>query len=352
MTERTLQQILDEYYSLGIKEQIDWEKFYLYSIITHSTAIEGSTVTEVEAQLLFDEGITSSKRTMVEQMMNLDLKNAYEYGIKWIKQHPQITVDSLITLSSKVMARTGSEYHTISGDFSAAKGELRKVNVTAGIGGASYMAYQKVPAKLEAFCNELNQRRKNINFSDSIAVYNLSFWAHYELVTIHPWADGNGRMSRLLMNLLQWEFNLIPSKVLKEDKAEYIQALIDAREDDDANIFTECMMNLHSKHLQEEIEQFNASISDNNEKMVDKSLLIEKMVDKWSIKPSLAEKLVDILIFMTERKQITTEELVRHFNFTPTTSKRYLRQLTEFGYLEALGGNKNRSYKLKEEESK
>ncbi len=348
MPERTLQQVLDEYYSLEINNQIDWEKFYLYSIITHSTAIEGSTVTEVEAQLLFDEGITSSKRTIVEQMMNLDLKNAYEYGIKWIKRHPQITVDSLITLSSKVMARTGSEYHTITGDFSAAKGELRKVNVTSGFGGASYMAYQKVPAKLESFCEELNQRRKNIDSSDIIAVYNLSFWAHYELVTIHPWADGNGRMSRLLMNLLQWEFNLIPSKVLKEDKAEYIQALIDARENDDANIFIECMMNLHARHLQTEIEQFNASMSDNNEKMVDKSLLIEKMVDKWSIKPSLAEKLVDILIFMTERKQITTEELVRHFDFTQTTAKRYLRQLTEFGYLEAMGGNKNRSYKLKE----
>lgn len=348
MKELSLQQILDEYYSLGIKDQIDWEKFYLYSIITHSTAIEGSTVTEVEAQLLFDEGITSSKRTMVEQMMNLDLKNAYDYGIKWIKQHPQITVESLINLSSKVMARTGSEYHTISGDFSAAKGELRKVNVKAGLAGASYMPYQKVPAKLEAFCNELNQQRKNIDSSDIIAVYNLSFWAHYELVTIHPWADGNGRMSRLLMNLLQWEFKLIPSKVLKEDKAEYIQALIDARENEDVSIFEAIMIKLHTKHLQTEIEQFNNSMNDNNEKMVDKSLLKQKMVDKWSLKPTLAEKLVDILIFMTDNKQITTEELVEHFSFTPTTAKRYLRQLTEFGYLEALGGNKNRSYKLLE----
>ena len=232
MTE--LEQVLNEYNSLGINRQIDYDKFYLYSIITHSTAIEGSTVTEVEAQLLFDEGITSSKRTMAEQMMNLDLKAAYEYGIKWIKQHPEITVDSLITLSSKVMEHTGSEYHTIVGDFSAARGELRKVNVKAGISGASYMPFQKVPSKLEAFCQELNQRRKNINSEDIISVYKLSFWAHYELVTIHPWADGNGRMSRLLMNLLQWEFGIIPSKVLKEDKTEYIQSLVDSREKDDA----------------------------------------------------------------------------------------------------------------------
>ncbi len=66
-----LLRLLQQHKELGISEQIDYQKFYLYSIITHSTAIEGSTVTEVEAQLLFGEGITSSKRTMMEQMMNL-----------------------------------------------------------------------------------------------------------------------------------------------------------------------------------------------------------------------------------------------------------------------------------------
>lgn len=68
MTEKELSSellsTLQDYYSLGINDQIKYDKFYLYSIITHSTAIEGSTVTEVEAQLLFDKGITSSKRTI------------------------------------------------------------------------------------------------------------------------------------------------------------------------------------------------------------------------------------------------------------------------------------------------
>ena len=122
--------------------------------------------------------------------------------------------------------------------------------------------------------------------------------------------------------------------------AEYIQALIDSREKDDDSIFIDFMLNLHAQHLQREIEQFKASMSENN----------EKMVDKRSVKPTLAEKLVDILHFMSDKSQITTEELVQHFGFTPTTDKRYLRQLTEFGYLEALGGNKNRCYKLKKGE--
>ena len=339
-----LLKLLDRHRELGISEQIDYDKFYLYSIIVNSTAIEGSTVTEVEAQLLFDEGITSSKRTMVEQQMNLDLKAAYEYGREWIKQHEPITVDWLITLASKVMAHTGSEYSAIGGDFSAAKGELRKLNVSAGLGGKSYMSYLKVPERLAAFCEELDRRRKAVDPTDICAVYDLSFWAHYELVTIHPWADGNGRTSRLLMNLLQMEFSVLPTKVLKEEKATYIQALIDTREKEDIAIFQNCMASLHIQHLKNDIDQYQGSIS---EKMVDKQTLRRKMVDKWSIKPTLADKLVDILIFVADKEEFTTETIVRQFGFTPTTAKRYLRQLTEFGYLESRGGNRNRTYRLR-----
>ncbi|MBR4918715.1 MAG: Fic family protein [Bacteroidales bacterium] len=338
-----LLRLLQQHKALGISNQIDFDKFYLYSIIVHSTAIEGSTVTEVEAQLLFDEGITSSKRTMIEQMMNLDLKVAYDYGREWIKRHDPITVDWLILLASKVMARTGSEYSSVGGDFSAAKGELRKLNVSAGIGGKSYMSFLKVPARLEAFCEELNQRRKAVTPSDIAAVYDLSFWAHYELVTIHPWADGNGRTCRLLMNLLQWEFGVLPTKVLKEDKAEYIQSLIDTREHEDISIFLDRMTELHCQHLQSDIDQY---VKSTTEKVVDKSALKQKMVDKWSIKPTLAEKLADILDFVADKEEFTTEVIVGHFGFPATTAKRYLRQLTEFGYLEARGGNKNRTYRM------
>ena len=336
--------LIQQHKELGISEQIDYEEFYLYSIITHSTAIEGSTVTELEAQLLFDEGITSQKRTLVEQLMNLDLKTAYDYGMKWIKHHEAITVNWLITLASKVMARTGSEYHSLGGDFSAAKGELRKLNVTAGFGGKSYMSYLKVPSRLEAFCEELNKRRMAIDKTDIAAIYELSFWAHFELVSIHPWADGNGRTCRLLMNLLQIEYGVLPTKVLREDKAEYIQALIDTRENEDIQIFLDCMTQLHCKHLKWDIDQFIKSMT---EEMVDKIDFAEEMVDKWSIKPALAKKLADILIFADGKDEITTEIITKQFNLTQTTAKRYLRQLTEFGYIEAQGGNKNRTYKKK-----
>ena len=41
-----------EFQQLGISQSVNYEKYYLYSLITHSTAIEGSTLTEMDAQLL------------------------------------------------------------------------------------------------------------------------------------------------------------------------------------------------------------------------------------------------------------------------------------------------------------
>lgn len=339
-----MERLLKRHKELGISDQIDYEKFYLYSIITHSTAIEGSTVTEVEAQLLFDEGITAKGKPLIEQLMNLDLKAAYDYGRTWIKRHEDITVESLVTLAAKVMDRTGGEYNSLGGSFDASKGELRKLNVTAGAGGRSYLNWMKVPMKLKTFCDELNKRRKAVDKSDEAAIYELSFWAHYELVTIHPWADGNGRTSRLLMNLLQMEYDVLPTKVFKEDKAEYIQALIDTREAEETDIFINYMAKLHCEHLQQDIDQFLRSTV---EQMVDKAAIRQEMVDKWSLKPTLAGKLADIIEFMADKEEIKTEHLVSELGLTETTAKRYLRQLAEFGYLEAHGGNRNKSYTRK-----
>ena len=183
---------LAEYKQLGIADQIDYDKFYLYSLITHSTAIEGSTVTEIENQLLFDEGISAKGRTMQEQLMNLDLKKAYEEAIRLAKLHTDFSMEMLKALSALVMKNTGSSYNTVQGSFNAAQGDLRLVNVTAGTGGKSYLNYTKVPSKLAAFCQEMNERRRTlVDSKDLLEQYRLSFDAHLQLVTIHPWADGN-----------------------------------------------------------------------------------------------------------------------------------------------------------------
>ncbi len=252
--------VLSEHKQLGISDMIDYDKFYLYSLITHSTAIEGSTVTELENQLLFDEGITAPGRTMSEQMMNLDLKRAYEQSLKLAKAHTDITPQLLKSLSALVMQHTGSEYSTMQGSFDSSKGEFRLVNVTAGVGGHSYMNYLKVPSKVEEFCKHINERRgKMQEVANIVEQYLLSIDAHFELVTIHPWVDGNGRMARLVMNMLQAEYGLLPIKVTKEHKGAYIQALIDSRKQDSFEPFRTFMLTEHFENLKNEINEFNMS---------------------------------------------------------------------------------------------
>ena len=90
----------------------------------------------------------------------------------------------------------------------------------------------------------------------------MSFDAHLKLVTIHPWADGNGRMSRLMMNHLQHEFGLLPNKVLKEDKNEYFAALEKSREKVSALPFHDFMFKEHAEYLQHEIENYKLSMEE------------------------------------------------------------------------------------------
>ena len=187
--------VLEEYNLLGIQQQLDYDKFYLYSIITHSTAIEGSTVTEIENQLLFDEGISANK-PMTEQLMNLDLKAAYEQSFVYAKSHTDFSIDLLCSLAAIVMKNTGSTYKTISGDFSSAKGELRLLNVSAGRGGKSYLAWQ----------------------------------------------------------------NVIPSIVKKENRAEYIQSLSQGQDAEDSSAFIDFMISHHIENIRQQIEEYKESM--------------------------------------------------------------------------------------------
>lgn len=338
MNRKVIHQLLDvlkEYQSLGIAEQIDYDKFYLYSIITHSTAIEGSTVTEIENQLLFDEGITAKGRTLQEQMMNLDLKAAYEKSRILATHHVPISIDLLKSLAAIVMKNTGSNYKTVLGDFSSANGDLRLLNVRAGTEGKSYLNFQKVPARLKEFCEWLNEERSKVERGNVIDAYALSFDAHFRLVTIHPWADGNGRMSRLLMNHLQFEYQLIPMKVMKEQKAEYIQSLVDAREQDDISVFRRVMFDLHTRNLQQEIEQFR------------KSMEQTVIGDKEKNVSDVTDRQHTIINLVKEHSNMTTTQMAERLGVTKRTILRDIEALKEKGLIIRVGSEKTGYWELK-----
>lgn len=317
------------YRELGIDRQIDYGKFCLYSIITHSTAIEGSTITELENQILFDQGISLRGKSIEEQNMNLDLKAAYERSAELAASHTPVTVDMLVELASLVMKNTGKVYRTALGDFSSAKGELRLLNVTAGIGGKSYMNYNKVPGKLSELCDRINAARQNSSAMSLQEQYEMTFDAHYELVTIHPWADGNGRTARLLMNQLQMEMGLIPAKILKEDKEEYIKALVETREKEDPSIFRRWMTGLMIRNLRHDIDAYLESVSDEKGG--------EKTTKSREKKQKSREKILELL---SGDGSLSAAALAARIGITPKAVEKHLARLKAEGKLRRVGPDK------------
>ncbi len=331
-----LKQLVTKYRKLGIDNQLDYDKFYLYSLITHSTAIEGSTITELENQIMFDHGVSLKGKSIEEQSMNLDLKVAYEKAIELAKQHEPITVDMLISLSALVMKNTGKEYNTALGNFSSARGELRLLNVTAGVGGRSYMNYSKVPAKLAELCEQLNSGRAKSSTMSVDELYQLTFDAHYNLVTIHPWADGNGRMARLVMNMLQFEFGLIPTKILKEDKEEYIKALVATREYDNLNIFRGFMTSMMEQNLQNEIATYLDSIGVEENKV---------KPQRGGEKPTKSrEKIVALL---SKDGKLSAVLLAEKIGISAKAVEKHLSNLKADGIIERVGPAKGGYWKVK-----
>ena len=326
-----IKEALKAYLASGVEEQVDYHKFYLYSIVTNSTAIEGSAVTEVENQLLFDEGITAKGRSLTEQMMNVDLKDAYLYAFKIATENPTYTPQLLQQLSALVMRRTGSEYSTIVGHFDSSKGEFRLCNVSAGIGGRSYLAYSKVPHAVDNFCEWLNKEIAYVDKTDIAACYRLSFEAHFRLVTIHPWVDGNGRTTRLVMNMIQRQLGLVPSIVRKEDKVEYIQSLVDSRENGDSTIAQDMLLRLHIANLNRRVLQYQEGdglINDN------------VGVNKNGVGVKLTNTQRKIYELIQANQSITHSEMAKALSVTSKTAERATKALRDFGLLGREGSDK------------
>ena len=109
------------------------------------------------------------------------------------------------------------------------------------------MNYLKVPVKVDELCAILQKKQKKMGtFREQ---YELSFNAHLNLVTIHPWVDGDGRTARLLMNYIQFCYHLFPTKIFKEDREEYILSLRQCQDEETNQPFLSFMAGQLKKSL-------------------------------------------------------------------------------------------------------
>lgn len=236
---------------------INYEKYNLYAMSHHSTVIEGNTLTETETQVFLDEGLTAQGKPLLHHLMLRDHLEALQFVIKKASEKQRLTVSFIKEIGSLVMKNTGTSHNTALGSFDTGKGDFRLLNVSAGIGGKSYMNYSKVPAAMETLCSEFSSKlTPDLSLTE---INDLAFLIHYQFVTIHPFADGNGRTGRLMTNFVQAYYNKPLTMISSQNKVAYIESLIQTRQQQDIEIFLSFMREQHLKHLQQEIERLSDS---------------------------------------------------------------------------------------------
>lgn len=234
------------------KNDIDLEKFNNYSIIHHSNSIEGSTLTLDETILLLEDGLTPKNKPLQHSLMAVDHLEALKYTIDLADKKELLTVEKLQTISGKLQKNTGQVLDNVLGKVDSTKGDFRNVNVRAG---TSTFKAKGIKEKTTQLIEEVNNNIKKVNSFEE--VNKLAFNSHFILVSIHPFLDGNGRSSRLLMNYIQ-RYHKKPLTIINQsDKSDYFKALVETRENKNPEIFQKFMFDQTKKMMLREIENHN-----------------------------------------------------------------------------------------------
>lgn len=248
---KELEILRKEYLELGLSRAIDYEKFSMISIVYNSTKIEGCSLTENDTKLLLENDITAKGKPLSDHMMVKDHFTALMFLKEISKEKHKISVDLIKKVAGLVMKNTGGIVNTMSSTFDTSLGDLRKAQVYAD--KKYFPDYSKVENLLIKLIDNVNQRIDEVSGNEII---NLSADIHYNLVNIHPFGDGNGRTSRLMMNYIQMYHQKPLIKIFTEDRAEYIDALNKTEEEEDISIFRDFICSQQIKFYKVELEKF------------------------------------------------------------------------------------------------
>lgn len=189
---------------------------------------------------------------------------------------------------------------------------------------------------MDDFCRWLNEEISKVDNTDIAACYRMSFEAHFRLVTIHPWVDGNGRTTRLMMNMIQRQLGLVPSIVRKEDKGEYIQSLVDSKENDDSTIAQDVMFRQHIANLNHRVSQYQ----ENDTVNAQCDTLNDTVNTGNDTEPELKKSLQKVYTAILNNPEITHSEIMETLHISESTAKRATRDLKKLGYIVREGSDK------------
>ena len=251
ITIKKLNSLLKKYNSLRLDSVLDYERFNIMSIIWHSTKIEGCSLTELETRVLLENNITAGGKSLTDHLMVKDHFEAFQFIRLAAIEKKKFSIAFIQEISAYVMKNTGAAINSISGNFDSSKGDIRLVQVY--VDKKYFPNHKKVPHLLEQFCQQVNDKIDKVEGDDILA---LAADVHYNFVNIHPFADGNGRVSRLLMNYIMLYHHQPLIKIFTEDRITYINALNETEDKGNLTIFRTFTAQQYIKYLSMEIEKY------------------------------------------------------------------------------------------------
>lgn len=174
----------------------------------NSNAIEGNTMTLRETKMVLNEGLTIGGKTLNEHLEIINHKDAISFVEEIAQINSIITERELKDIHALVLRNIDPNY----------AGRYRDIQVR--ISGSSHTPPDPlhVPEQMRDFTT------KYLVYPQGHPIEQAAL-AHFHLVSIHPFVDGNGRTARLLMNLILIKNGFPPAVILKVDRKKYYAAL-------------------------------------------------------------------------------------------------------------------------------
>ena len=214
----------------SLRESINLEWTY------NSNGIEGNTLTLRETQVVL-EGITVGGKSIKEHLEAINHEKAILFLDDLVKNNEPISEWNIKNIHQLILKDIDNEN----------AGRYRKKNVT--IKGATHIPpdYLKVPELMEKLILTYN------TWSEYHPIIQAAL-LHGELVKIHPFVDGNGRTSRLLMNLVLMNNGYNPVIIKKESRLKYYEALDKAHTTGNYTDFVKLVTKLEIEMLKKFLE--------------------------------------------------------------------------------------------------
>lgn len=215
----------------------NFDKAFEVDYAHNSTAIEGNTLTLIETKVLLEDGISVGNKSLREIYEVVNHNKAFAYVKKCISENKQLDENIV------------KDIHSILLENILVGGVYRNVEVR--ITGAKH----KPPAPSEMYY-QIKEFFSNINSKSDLNPIELAAWTHAEFVKIHPFIDGNGRTSRLIMNCQLMRNEFLPVSINTEDRLEYFNLLEEYAVNGNLAPFVDFIAKLEEQQLDEYLSIF------------------------------------------------------------------------------------------------